>query len=243
MNIRNNFKYFILLLLLAIYPVWSIMNKNTSDKNTSYVYEENTDIGDFKLVEQEDNQLNVLNEENDYVVASNFRKIDESKNDSLKREILTTEVLLSTEQLIDDSILIVRGKITEKLGEYDYEGLTNEYGEYPKHLRSLYDFESTEVLKGEQLENITISFYDSYFYDSLELNKEYVFCLYHLVGDYKNAYSILGSQGILEIKDNEIIKNTGKAYTLEDFINEIDKVMEKNEKGIPIKKVVDLKLN
>lgn len=153
-----------------------------------------------------------------------------------------SEVRLSPVQLIDEAHIVVRGKIQEQIGEYDYYGIS-ENNETYTITRSLYDFNLEEVLKGDKLNSITISIPRSNLSQRLEINKEYILCLFHLKGDYENAYSLISfSQGIYTVDNNILTNMADDTFTIDEYKDIINEVKEKNEKGIEIKKV-DLKLN
>ncbi|MDD4113791.1 MAG: hypothetical protein PHC56_12300 [Herbinix sp.] len=176
--------------------------------------------------------FNLFSSNNNKAWVSEIRAYDSMlETSTFKASSLQYKV--SAEKLIDDSILIVRGKITDIIGLYDYS-LIIEDGSKITVTRCLYDFDKLEVLKGNDVKSIKISVPVSF--PSLEVNKEYVFCLYKTKGDYDDAYCLTGGtyQGSFDINGDVITNNTKDTFTLAKFNSLINNVLEKNAAGISV---------
>jgi hypothetical protein len=175
----------------------------------------------------------------DDIRASELRPMSSSSNNTVNKKnnnstmTVASEIVVTNEQLIDMSDIIVKGKIIKALGKYDLE--LDYFGETALIERVNYEFELSEVLKGEKIKNITISCTGGFLPNGIELNNEYVLCLTHIQGDYKDAYSFVSpSQGSFEVVSDEM-KSSFRKIKVDDFKKDIKAVIEKNNKGIEIK--------
>jgi hypothetical protein len=151
--------------------------------------------------------------------------------------ITVMEAGLTDEELINASDIIVRGKITKVLGEYEYIVGTDDNAITFQRIN--YDFDLYEVLKGDNVNNITISFTGDMVMGAPEFNKEYVFCLYHTDGDLENAYSFVSlTQGNFLVSSDGTI-SSNKTMKLEDFKDKIREIEDKIKNGIEIENPLD----
>lgn len=173
--------------------------------------------------------------ENQEIAIENENGIepDNSNKPEYTVTIKSTEVLCTAEQLIDNADLIVFGKITNRLEEFDYEDY-NKVGDGRSILCSLYNCEVEDVLKGDKVEKVRISFGGNSLPPSLEYDKEYLICLSKIEKMDDDVYGTSINQGIFSINEDELKSNYGKTYKVSEFKDEIAKVEEKNEKGIKI---------
>lgn len=176
---------------------------------------------------------------NEKAWVSEIKEYDSSL-ESYTYKATSLQSKVSTEKLIDDSLLIVKGNLKDIIGVYDYS-LVIEDGSIITVTRCLYDFDLIDVLKGNdsEIKNVKISIPESY--ASLKTNKEYVFCLYKAYNDYDGAYCLTGGtyQGSFSINnstinsinnsinDGIITNNTNDEYTLDEFKNLIDDVLSR----------------
>ena len=172
-------------------------------------------------------------------ISNAEKSLDSNKVDSESegKIILNfSEVSQTAEQLIDRADIIAVGIITEKLEEFNYRDYnkSNLLDDETVILCSLYNCEIKDVLKGEKVEKVRLSFGGNSLPETLELNKEYTICLVKAPFMEDDVYSASINQGIFFMKDDELVNNVEKSFKVEDFKSEIEKVIEKNIKGIDI---------
>lgn len=147
-----------------------------------------------------------------------------------------SEIELTAEQLIDKSDFVVVGEITEKIKDFDYKDYyKSEYdSEDSQLLCSLYNVEIKEVLKGEDMKNVRLTFGGNSLPDLIEYNTKYIICLEKAPYMEDDVYCASINQGVFSIKDDGIKNKLDMSYKINDFKKEIEKVKEKNDNGIII---------
>jgi hypothetical protein len=157
-------------------------------------------------------------------------------NNNTRLAVASFEIELTAEQLIDKSDFVVIGEITEKLKDFDYKGYyKSEYdSEDSQLLCSLYNVEIKEVLKGEDMKNVRITFGGNSLPDLIEYNTKYIICLKKAPYMEEDVYCASINQGIFSIMDDGIKNKVGMSYKINDFKKEIEMVKEKNNNGIII---------
>lgn len=147
--------------------------------------------------------------------VSELREISKDKNQKIEAHV--SELYLTEAQLINSSDVIVRGTITECLGEYTLTFQDNNK-EYEAD-RRLYEFELEETLKGNPEKDMKIAIGAVMPEDTFEIGEEFIWCLDKAENDYEGAYQVVSfSQGILSESGEkfESVKS-GETYDVSGF--------------------------
>ncbi|SFR62147.1 hypothetical protein [Anaeromicropila populeti] len=206
MSRKKGFITFLALLCLLSFSIAlfkSFNREQTQPKETGIIYGEN--------------------ETSNKVEISELRAVSDNKSAHVVCD--TIEVLLTDAQLVDLSTIIVKGKVTECLGEYTYT--LTEDGRAPfSTVRKLYNFELTDTLKGIPEEDMKLATGPAAREDAFEIGKEYIWCLYPMEGDYEGAYEPVSyACGLLSIDSEQL---SPKRLTLTELKELIQKI-ENNE--------------
>ncbi|TCT14939.1 hypothetical protein EDC18_10489 [Natranaerovirga pectinivora] len=127
----------------------------------------------------------------------------------------SSEILISVEELVNDSDLVVKAKIekfNKVINAYDVSGTIN----FPVEL---YDLKINEVIKGTiDQEKVLLGFSISKRSD-IEIGKEYIFLLKEVQGEEEYTYALVSlKQGVFLQQGDELTNGSGAKINYEDML-------------------------